>query len=95
MFLAKNVWKGKSGQKRYYYVLRHSSWDKLKKRPKPRYFAYVGKNPVLTLDKALAICQKLGCSLEELRRIRNLRIEDGGSVKEHDVSQDESNAAGL
>jgi len=73
LFLAKNQ-KG-------YYVLREQFWERGKDGPgamRQRYVAYVGKEPVLTLEKARRICREKGLKLEDLKRVRGLTIVDDG-----------------
>jgi hypothetical protein len=74
MFLAKNVRKSEGGAQRAYYVLRDSYWDKKLKRQRHRYLAYIGVKPVLTLAKARELAKKIGCSVDDLRRVRRLKI---------------------
>ncbi len=39
------------------------------------YVAYVGPKPVLTVAKAKRLAKRLGITLDELRRVRRLRIK--------------------
>lgn len=73
MFLAKNVRKSKTG-KRAYYVLRDSYWDRKLKRQRHRYLAYLGVKPQLTEAKARQLAAKLGVALDDLRKVRRLKI---------------------
>jgi len=74
MFLAKTVRRTKSGDVRVYYVLRTSYWDKALKRQRHKYLAYIGTKPVLTLAQARQLARRLGCTVDELRRVKRLRI---------------------
>lgn len=58
---------------RAYNVLCDSRWDG--HRTRQVYVAYIGKEPVISQDKAKAICDEHGCSLDELRRVNGLTIE--------------------
>lgn len=58
------------------YILAESYWDKKLKRPRQRYLAYVGKKPVMSLAKARGICKRKGIKLEDLKRVKGLRIKD-------------------
>lgn len=73
MFLGQSFQKV-GGKKYAYWVLKETVWDKELKRNVQKYLAYIGRRPVLTLEKAQAICQKLGITLDELRRVRRLKI---------------------
>lgn len=73
MFLGQSFQKV-GGKKYAYWVLKETVWDKELKRNVQKYLAYIGRRPVLTLAKAQAICQKLGITLDELRRVRRLKI---------------------
>jgi hypothetical protein len=57
-----------------YYFLRDTRWDPKTKKRRNIYLAYVGVRPVLTLKKARQIARKLGVTLEDLKRVRGLRI---------------------
>lgn len=74
MFLAKTVRRTKSGKIRVYYVLRTSYWDKSLKRQRHRYLAYIGTKPVLTIAEARQLAHRLGCTVDDLRRVKRLRI---------------------
>lgn len=65
MFLAKIVRRGKPG---IYWVLKQTVWDKAERRSKQRYLAGVGASKTIALAKAQAIAQKLGCTVEDLKR---------------------------
>lgn len=78
MFLAKTTRRSGDGSLRTYYVLRDSYWDKKLKRQRHRYIAYLGPKPVLTLAKARALARKLDCSLEDLKRVKRLKIVESG-----------------
>ena len=62
MFLAR-TWKTVKGKRYESWVLKAGIWDKAHKRYKQVHRAYVGKSRSIKLDKALAICQKLGITL--------------------------------
>lgn len=74
MFLAKNMRKSKTGAKRAYYVLRDSYWDRQLKRQRHRYLAYLGVKPQLSEAKARQLASKLGVALDDLRKVRRLKI---------------------
>jgi len=74
MYLAKISVRRADGTKRFYYVLRRTTWSKKEKRPIQRYLCYIGPKPSLTLEKARALCKKLKISLEDLRKVKGLKI---------------------
>jgi hypothetical protein len=75
MYLAKSFRKRVTKKTPWvYYFLRDTRWDPKTKKRRNVYLAYVGVRPVLTLKKARAIAKKLGVSLDELRRVRGLKI---------------------
>ncbi len=76
MYLAKGFTRRANGDKWIYWMLKESEWNKDEKRPVQRYLAYIGPRPELTLAKAKRIAEKLGKSLEELRKVRGLKILD-------------------
>jgi glycerol-3-phosphate dehydrogenase len=57
-----------------YYFLRDTRWDPKTKKRRNIYLAYVGVRPVLSEKKARQIARKLGVSLDDLRRVRGLKI---------------------
>jgi hypothetical protein len=57
-----------------YYFLRDTRWDPKTKKRRNIYLAYVGVRPVLSEKKARQIARKLGVSLDELKRVRGLKI---------------------
>jgi hypothetical protein len=63
-----------SGKQLTYHVLRMNVWDYREKRQKTKYVAYLGVKPVLPLSKALKLARKLRLSLDDLKRVRGLRI---------------------
>lgn len=75
MFLAK-TWVTKNGIKYESWVLKKSVWDKELKRSKQVYLAHLGKSKSLSLEKAEAICEKIGVTLDELKAVKRLRIKD-------------------
>lgn len=79
MFLAK-VWKTANGKKYEAWVLKKGVWDKIEKRYRQVYLAYVGTTTKITHEKAAEICTKLGVSLSELKRVRRLKIAEGEPV---------------
>ncbi|MBI1730701.1 hypothetical protein HY229_07440 [Candidatus Acetothermia bacterium] len=90
MFLAK-VWKTASGKKYEAWVLKKGVWDKIEKRYRQVYLAYVGTTTKITHERAAEICTKLGVPLGELKRVRRLKIADGESI----LSQIEAPRASL
>ena len=74
LYLARTFKRMASGKKLVYYVLRINVWDPKEKRQKTRYVAYIGKLPVLTLERAQKLAKRLKISLDDLERIRGLRI---------------------
>jgi len=69
MFLTTGRRKMKDGSYYTYYVLKETYWDKAEKRQKQRYLAYVGVRRTISQEKAEKIAQKLGCSLDALKRV--------------------------
>jgi hypothetical protein len=75
MYLAKSFRKRATKKTPWvYYFLRDTRWDPKTKKRRNIYLAYVGVRPVLTLKKARAIAKKLSVSLDDLRRVRGLKI---------------------
>ena len=80
MFLAK-TWKTVNGKRYPAWVLKKAVWDKEQKRQKQVYVAYVGTTKVLSWDKAQEICQDKNLSMDELRQVKRLRIEEPSEAK--------------
>jgi hypothetical protein len=78
------------GTKRYYYLLRRTEWDKRQKRQIARYLAYIGPRPLITLEKAQKIAQRLGITLNDLRKVRRL-----GIIEPHTPAGSEANSGAL
>lgn len=74
MYIVKSYRKRADGSKWTYYYLRDTVWDKKLKRQKNIYLAYLGTKRVITQAKARAICKKLGITLEELKKVKRLKI---------------------
>jgi hypothetical protein len=55
-------------------VLRQNVWDYQEKRQKTKYVAYLGVKPVLPLAKALKLARRLRLDLDDLKRVRGLKI---------------------
>jgi hypothetical protein len=70
-----------SGKRLTYFVLRQNVWDYEEKRQKTKYVGYLGKKPQLSLEKAQALCQKLGIRLIDLESVRGLQIIDDLTVE--------------
>ena len=75
MFLAK-VWKISNGKKYEAWVLKRGVWDKQEKRYRQLYLAYIGTSTAISPKKADQICEKLAISLDELLKVRRLKITD-------------------
>lgn len=69
-----SIFLGKAGRSAKYYVLKGNFWDAKKKAVKQKYLAYIGATPTITLEKAREIANKIGCSLDELKAVRGLKI---------------------
>lgn len=67
MFVAKGVQR-KNGKVYIFYSLRKAVWDKQAKRQKQVYVAGLGPSRTISLEKAEKIAQKIGCSLDDLKR---------------------------
>jgi hypothetical protein len=65
-----------SGKRLTYHVLRQNVWDYREKRQKTKYVAYLGVKPVLPLSKAIKLARRLRLTLDDLKRVRGLRIVD-------------------
>jgi hypothetical protein len=70
-----------SGKRLTYFVLRQNVWDYEEKRQKTKYVGYLGPKPVITLEKAQALCQKLGIGLIDLQNVKGLQIIDDLTVE--------------
>lgn len=75
IYLARTFQRRADGSKRVYYILRLNYWDFDQKRQRARYLAYLGREPVLTEEKAKALAKKLGVTIDDLRLVRGLRIK--------------------
>jgi predicted RecB family endonuclease len=73
LFVTKAVrrYKGKTYE---YFVLKRNVWDRAIKAQRQEYVQSLGKRPVLSLKKARKLAKKLGIELEELQRVRGLKI---------------------
>lgn len=71
---AMSIFIAKGGRGGKYYVLKETTWDKKTKAQRQHYLCYLGAKKVLPLAKAKAICKKLGITLDELRKVRGLKI---------------------
>lgn len=76
LYIAKTFQRRADGSRVYYYILRENYWDAKQKRQRTRYMAYLGRKPVLPLDKARTLAKKIGVSLDDLRKVRRLKILD-------------------
>jgi hypothetical protein len=77
MFLAK-TWKTVNGKRYEAWVLKRGVWDKEQKRHKQVYLAYIGKSRQISIQKARQICEKLGITLQELRKVKRLTLVEEG-----------------
>jgi hypothetical protein len=68
-----------SGKQLTYHVLRMNVWDYREKRQKTKYVAYLGVKPILPISKALKLARRLRLTLDDLKRVRGLRIVDDGN----------------
>jgi len=80
MFLAKTLRKSAAGKPLIYWILRETKWDKKEQRLKSHYLAYVGPSTRITRKRAKEIATKVGCTVEDLSRIRRLRIIENGKA---------------
>jgi hypothetical protein len=80
MYIAKTFVRRADGTKRYYFVLRHTIWDKAQKRPVQKYIAYLGVQPIITFWRAQEIAEESGLTIDDLRRIRGLTITDDNTI---------------
>ena len=76
IFVAKGHRKKSDGSRYEFYVLRETTWDKKAKAVKQGYLAYLGTKPVITGAKAQAIAKKVGVKVDDLRKVRGLKIKD-------------------
>lgn len=75
MYIAKTFQRRADGSRREYYIIRENYWDFEQKRQRTRYVAYLGRSKTLSLDRAKKIAKKLGIGLDDLRRVRGLKIK--------------------
>jgi len=80
MYLAKTYRKDAEGKPLTYWILRETRWDREERRSKNHYLAYVGPSRRITLKRASELAAKLGCSIEELERVKHLRIIENGKA---------------
>jgi hypothetical protein len=80
MYIAKTFVRRADGTKRYYFVLRHTIWDKSQKRPVQKYIAYLGVQPIITFWRAQEIAEENGLTIDDLRRVRGLTIVSDDNV---------------
>jgi hypothetical protein len=81
MYIAKTFVRRADGSKRYYFVLRDTIWDKVQKRPVQKYVAYLGVQPIISLERAQEIAQENGLTIDDLKRVRGLTIVNDNVVK--------------
>jgi hypothetical protein len=74
IYLAKTFQRRADGTKRDYFMLRENYWDFKEKRQRTRYLSYIGPKPVLKESRAKALAKRLGVSVEDLRKVRRLKI---------------------
>jgi len=74
MYLIQGRRKRPDGSYYTFWVLRETVWDKSQKRPVQKYLGYVGRYPVISEKKAKQIAKKIGCSIDDLRRVKGLKI---------------------
>lgn len=77
MYLVRTSKPRADGKPWHYYILRDTIWDKRLKRQRHIYRAYIGHYPVISESKARTICRKLGITLDDLKRVRGLKIISG------------------
>ena len=65
-----------------YWVLRETIWDKKGQRSVQRYVAYLGTSRTITRTKAKQLAEKIGCSVDDLSRVRRLRILENSEATE-------------
>lgn len=85
MFLAK-AWKTVNGTRYPGWALKKSVWDKKEKRQKQEYVAYIGKSKTITYEKACDICANKGLTIDELRNVNRLKIEEPPKPKRRELS---------
>jgi hypothetical protein len=71
--------KGKADTTHTFYVLRENRWDREAKAQRQRHVAYIGVTPEITQAKAERICREKGITMDQLRRVRRLRIVEAGA----------------
>ncbi len=76
MYIVKIVTKQPGGMSYTYYALRETYWDSEKKTIRQRYLAGLGPSKRISIKRAQEICRKLDLTLDELRTIKGLRIEE-------------------
>jgi hypothetical protein len=81
MYIAKTFVRRADGSKRYYFVLRHTVWDKAQRRPVQKYIAYLGVQPIISLERAQEIAEENGLTIDDLRRVRGLTIVNDNVVQ--------------
>jgi hypothetical protein len=80
MYIAKTFVRRADGTKRYYFVLRDTIWDKVQKRPVQKYIAYLGVQPIISLERAQEIAEENGLTIDDLKRVRGLTIVSDGNA---------------
>ena len=75
MFLAKS-WKTVNGKRYPQWALKKTVWDKAEKRQRQIYIAYIGTQKTIPLEKARRICADKDITMEELRQVKRLNIEE-------------------
>lgn len=71
-----SIFIAKGGRGGKFYVLKQTLWDPKTKAQRQHYVCYLGAKKVIPLAKAQAICKKLGITLDELRKVRGLKIKE-------------------
>jgi len=85
MFLAKS-WKTVNGKRYPKWDLKKSVWDKDEKRQKQEYVAYIGTSQTISFEKACEICSAKGLTMDALRSVNRLKIEEPSKPKRRDLS---------
>jgi len=79
VFLAKQA--NRSGERTYtYWVLKRTVWDKTLKRTRQQYICSIGRKRTITREQAQHISQEKGVPMEELERVKRLRIIENEKV---------------
>lgn len=74
VFITRSRKQPASGPSYEFLELRENYYDKTVKGVRQRYIGYLGRRAVLTASQAKRICRRRGLRMEQLRRVKGLKL---------------------